>query len=58
MADVLRLIDWFGGLAAYKACHDYVARAKGRPSSVKVRADQIAHFASADEQPCHLPAKE
>ncbi len=26
MADVLRLVDRFDGLAAYPACHDYVAR--------------------------------
>jgi glutathione S-transferase len=48
MADVLRLVDRFDGLAAYPACCDYVARATGRPSFVKAHADQMAHFALAD----------
>jgi glutathione S-transferase len=48
MADVLRLVGRFDGLAGYPACHDYVARATGRPSFVKARADQMAHFAAAD----------
>jgi glutathione S-transferase len=48
MADVLRLVDRFGGLAAYPACRDYVARATARPSFVKAHADQITHFAAAD----------
>ncbi|MGG6241236.1 glutathione S-transferase family protein [Nodosilinea sp. AN01ver1] len=48
MADVLRLVDRFDGLAAYPACRDYVARATARPSFVKAHADQIAHFAKAD----------
>jgi len=48
MADVLRLVDRFGGLAAHGACRDYVARATARPSFVKARADQMAHFAAAD----------
>src|SRR3954469_16879035 len=48
MADVLRLVDRFDGLAAYPACRDYVARATARPSFVKAHADQIAHFAAAD----------
>jgi glutathione S-transferase len=48
MADVLRLVDRFDGLAAYPACRDYVTRATARPSFVKARADQIAHFAAAD----------
>lgn len=48
MADVLRLIDRFDGLAAYPACPDYVARATARPSFVKAHADQVAHFAAAD----------
>jgi glutathione S-transferase len=30
MADVLRLVNRFDGLAAYPACHDYVARAVKR----------------------------
>ncbi len=48
MADVLRLVDRFGGLAGYLACRDYVARATARPSFVKAHADQMAHFAAAD----------
>jgi glutathione S-transferase len=48
MADVLRLVDRFDGLAAYPACHEYVARATGRPSFSKAYADQMAHFAAAD----------
>jgi glutathione S-transferase len=48
MADVLRLVDRFGGLAGYPACRDYVARATARPAFVKAHADQMAHFAAAD----------
>ena len=48
MADVLRLVDRFDGLAKYPACRDYVARATARPSFVKAHADQMAHFAAAD----------
>jgi glutathione S-transferase len=48
MADVLRLVDRFGGLAAHPACRDYVARATARPAFVKAHADQLAHFAAAD----------
>lgn len=48
MADVLRLVDRFDGLAAYPVCRDYVARATTRPSFVKAHADQMAHFAAAD----------
>ena len=48
MADVLRLVDRFDGLADHRACHDYVARATTRPSFVKAHADQMAHFAAAD----------
>jgi len=48
MADVLRLVDRFDGLAKYPACRDFVARATARPSFVKAHADQIAHFAAAD----------
>ena len=48
MADVLRLVDRFDGLAKYPACGDYVARATARPSFVKAYADQMAHFAAAD----------
>ena len=48
MADVLRLVDRFGGLAGHPACRDYVARATARPSFVKPHADQMTHFAAAD----------
>ena len=48
MADVLRLVDRFDGLAGHPACRDYVARATARPSFVKAHADQMAHFAVAD----------
>ena len=48
MADVLRLVDRFDGLANYPACRDYVARATARPAFVKAHADQMAHFAAAD----------
>jgi glutathione S-transferase len=49
MADVLRLVDHFGGLGQYPACRNYVARATARPAFVKARADQMAHFAAADK---------
>jgi glutathione S-transferase len=48
MADVLRLVDRFDGLAECPACRDYVARATARPSFVKAHADQMAHFAPPD----------
>jgi glutathione S-transferase len=48
MADVLRLVDRFDGLANYPACRDYVARTTARPSFVKAHADQMAHFSAAD----------
>jgi glutathione S-transferase len=48
MADVLRLVDRFDGLAKHPACRDYVVRATARPSFVKAHADQMAHFAAAD----------
>lgn len=48
MADVLRLVDRFDGLADYAACRDYVARATARPAFAKAHADQMAHFAAAD----------
>ena len=50
MADVLRLVDRFDGLAGYPACRDYVARATARPSFARARADQMAHFAAADSR--------
>ena len=48
MADALRLVDRFDGLAAFPACRAYVTRATARPSFVKAHADQIAHIAAAD----------
>jgi glutathione S-transferase len=48
MADVLRVVDRFEGLATYPACRDYVARAAARPAFVKAHSDQMAHFAAAD----------
>ena len=48
MADVLRLVDRFDGLAGYPACRAYVMRATSRPSFMKAHADQMAHFAAAD----------
>jgi glutathione S-transferase len=48
MADVLRLVDRFDGLAGNPACRGYVARATARPSFVKAHSDQMAHFAAAD----------
>jgi glutathione S-transferase len=49
MADVLRLVDRFDGLADYPVCKAYVARATARPAFAKAHADQMAHFAAADE---------
>jgi glutathione S-transferase len=49
MADVLRLVDRFDGLADYPACRAYVTRATARPAFVKAHADQMAHFAAADQ---------
>jgi glutathione S-transferase len=48
MADVLRLVDRFNGLAEYAACRAYVSRAASRPAFIKAHADQMAHFAAAD----------
>jgi glutathione S-transferase len=47
MADVLRQVDKFDGLAAYSACHAYVARMTVRPAFRKAYDDQMAHFAAA-----------
>jgi glutathione S-transferase len=49
MSDVLRVIDCFDGLADSPACRAYVARATGRPAFAKAHADQMAHFAAADQ---------
>ena len=48
MADALRLVDRFDGLAEHPACRDYVERATARPAFVKAHADQMAHFAAAN----------
>lgn len=48
MADVLRPIDRFDGLAKFPACRAYVARATARPAFSKAYDDQMAHFAAAD----------
>jgi len=48
MADVLRLIDRFDGLADYPACRAYLTRATARPAFAKAHADQMAHFAAGD----------
>lgn len=48
MADVLRLVDRFDGLAERPACRAYVARATARPAFAKAHGDQMAHFAAAD----------
>lgn len=48
MADVLRQVDRFDGLAEYPACRAYVARLTARPAFVKAYGDQMAHFAAAD----------
>jgi glutathione S-transferase len=48
MADVLRLVDRFEGLADYPECRAYVARATARPAFAKAHSDQMAHFAAAD----------
>ena len=48
MADVLRQVDKFEGLAAYPACHAYVARMTARPAFLKAHHDQMAHFAAGD----------
>ena len=48
MADVLRPVDMFDGLANYPASRAYVARAIARPAFAKAYGDQRAHFAAAD----------
>ena len=48
MADVLRPVDRFDGLAAYPVCRAYVARAVARPAFKKAYEDQMAHFAKAE----------
>lgn len=48
MADVLRLVHRFDGLADHPACRAYVERAMARPAFQKSLADQLAHFQAAD----------
>jgi glutathione S-transferase len=48
MADVLRFVDRFDGLAKHPACRGYVVRATARRSFMTAHADQMAHFAAAD----------
>ncbi len=48
MADVLRQVNRFDGLANYPACHAYVARMTARPAFLKAYDGQMAHFAAAD----------
>jgi len=50
MADVLRLVHRFDGLASYPNCIEYVIRATSRPKFIKAHTDQLAHFAAADKQ--------
>lgn len=48
MAEVLRLVDRFDGLAEFPECLAYFTRATARPAFIKAHADQMAHFAAAD----------
>ena len=48
MADVLRQLNRFDGLANYPACHAYVARITARPAFLKAYDDQMTHFAAGD----------
>lgn len=48
MADVLRQVHRFDGLANHSACRAYVSRMTARPAFVKAHDDQIGHFAAAD----------
>lgn len=48
MADVMRQVERFDGLAVHPACRAYVARLTDRPAFAKAYADQMAHFAAAD----------
>ncbi len=50
MADALRLVDRFSGLAEFRICRADIARARARPAFARAPADQMAHFAAADEQ--------
>jgi glutathione S-transferase len=48
MADVLRLVDRFDGLADYPACRTYIERATARPAFRTAFDSQMEHFARAD----------
>lgn len=48
MADVLRQLERFDGLANHPACRAFVARATARPAFRKAYEDQMTHFAAAD----------
>ncbi len=48
MADVLRQVHRFDGLASHPSCRKYVERATARPAFKKAYDDQMAHFAAAD----------
>lgn len=48
MADALRVVDRFDGLAGHPACRAYMVRATARPAFATAYADQMAHFAAAD----------
>lgn len=50
MADVLRLVDRFDGLAKFPARRDYLERATARPSFGRAHQDQLAHFTAADSR--------
>src|SRR5690242_5406201 len=44
MADVMRQLERFDGLANHPACRAYVARLTARPAFAKAYQDQMAHF--------------
>lgn len=48
MADTLRPMDRFDGLAGYPACRAFLERLTARPAFRKAYDDQMAHFAAAD----------
>jgi glutathione S-transferase len=48
MADVLRPVHKFAGLAGHPSCREYVQRVTARPAFQKAYDDQMAHFAAAD----------
>lgn len=48
MADVLRQVDRFDGLARHPTCQTYLRRMTARPAFVKAYDDQMAHFAITD----------